>query len=154
MAQTSTQPSLPEAPPYLAYGATTLRFSHVGAGDLSRGLVPFYHYRIFVADLDVGHINFRVGDTDHVNLCAGHIGYGVAEPFRGRHYAYQACRALASFVRAVSRRVIITADPDNSASVRTIERLGAVFLDEIDVPENDPHFAHGARVKRRYLWSP
>ena len=151
---TSTQPTLPEAPPYLSYGAITLRFSHVGAGDFSRGLVPFYHYRIFVADLDVGHINFRVGDTDNVNLCAGHIGYGVAESFRGRHYAYQACRALASFVRAVSRRVIITADPENYASVRTIERLGAVFLDEIEVPENDPHFAHGARVKRRYQWSP
>jgi predicted acetyltransferase len=151
---TSTQPTLPEAPPYLSYGAATLRFSHVGAGDPSRGLVPFYHYRIFVADLDVGHINFRVGDTDHVNLCAGHIGYGVAEAFRGHNYAYQACRALASFVRAVSREVIITADPENSASLRTIERLGAVFLDEIEVPEHDPHFAHGSRLKRRYLWSP
>src|ERR1700677_294875 len=116
---TSTQPTLPEAPPYLSYGAATLRFSHVGAGDPSRGLVPFYHYRIFVADRDVGHINFRVGDTDHVQLCAGHIGYGVSEPFRGHGYALQACRALATFVRAVSPEVIITADPDNYASVRT-----------------------------------
>jgi predicted acetyltransferase len=151
---TSTEPTLPEAPPYLTYGAVTVRFSHLWAGDPRQALAPFYHYRIFVAGLDVGHINFRVGDSDHVNLYAGHIGYGVAEPFRGRHYAYQACRALASFVRSVLPMVIITADPDNCASLRTIERLGAVFLDEIEVPENDPHYATGSRVKRRYAWSP
>jgi tagatose 1,6-diphosphate aldolase len=151
---TSTEPTLPEAPPHLSYGDATLRFSHVGAGDPGRGLVPFYHYRIVVAELDVGHINFRVGDTEHVRLCAGHIGYGVSESFRGHGYAFQACRALASFVRTVSPDVIITADPDNYASLRTIERLGAVFLDEIEVPEHDPHYAHGSRVKRRYRWSP
>jgi len=147
-------PPLPEAPPYLSYGAATVRFFHVGAGDPGQGLVPFYHYRIFVANLDVGHVNFRVGDTEHVRLCAGHIGYGVCEPFRGHAYAYQACRALAPFVRAVSPEVIITADPDNHASVRTIERLGAVFLDEMAVPEHDPHYAQGSRVKWRYRWSP
>jgi hypothetical protein len=38
--------------------------------------------------------------------------------------------------------------------VRTIERLGAVFLDEIAIPKHDPHYAHGVRVKRRYQWSP
>jgi predicted acetyltransferase len=151
---TWTQTIPPGAPPHLSYAAATLRFSHVGAGDPERGLVPFYHYRIFVAEMDVGHINFRVGDTEHVRLCAGHIGYGVFESFRGHGYALQACRALAPFVREVSPEVIITANPDNHASLRTIERLGAQFLDEIPVAEHDPHYAHGARMKRRYLWSP
>ena len=151
---TSTQPTLPDAPPYLSYGAATVRFSHVGAGDPTHGLVPFYHFRIFVEDLDVGHINFRVGDTRHVQLCSGHIGYGISESFRGHGYAFQACCALACFVRTVSPEVIITADPDNYASLRTIERLGAVFLDETKVPEDDPHYALGSRVKRRYRWSP
>ena len=150
----STQPTLPEAPRYLFYGAAILRFSHVGAGAPERGLVPYYHYRIFVGELDAGHINLRVGDTQHVRLCAGHIGYGISESFRGHGYAYQACRALAPLVRAISPEVIITTDPDNYASVRTIERLGAVFLDEMAVPEDDPHFAQGSRVKRRYQWSP
>ena len=151
---TSTQQALPKAPPSLSSGAATLRFSHLGPGDPDRGLVPFYHYRIFVARIDVGHVNFRVGDTDHVRHCSGHIGYRIAEPFRGNGYAFQACRALAPFVRAVSSAVIITADPENAASLRTIERLGAIFLDEMQVPEYDPHYAAGSRFKRRYRWSP
>jgi len=149
-----TQPALPDAPPYLTYGAATLRFSHIGAGDPGRGMVPFYHYRIFVDNLDIGHINFRVGDTEHVLLCSGHIGYGISELFRGHGYALQACLALAPFVRMVSPEVIITAAPDNYASLRTIEHLGAQFLDETAVPEHDPHYEHGSRLKRRYHWSP
>ncbi len=146
--------ALPEPATQLAYAAVVLHFSRVAGGDPARGLVPFYHYRIFVADHDVGHINFRVGDTEHVRLCAGHIGYGIAEAFRGHSYAYQACRAIAPFVREIAPQVIISADPDNYASLRTIERLGAVLLDEIAVPEHDPHYEHGARFKRRYQWTP
>jgi hypothetical protein len=40
------------------------------------------------------------------------------------------------------------------ASRRTIERLGAEFIDEVPVPEHDPHYARGSRIKRRYLWKP
>jgi predicted acetyltransferase len=149
-----TQPALSRTRSHLSHGAATLRFDYKGAGDPSQGIVPFYHYRIIVAALDVGHINFRIGDTPHVRLYSGHIGYEISPPFRGHGYAFQACRALASFVRLFYRQVIITADPDNAASLRTIERLGAAFLDEIAVPESDPHYARGSRVKRRYQWSP
>lgn len=150
----TSQPDSAKARSHLSYAAVTLRFGYKGPGDPCRGMVPFYHYRIFVAELDVGHINLRVGDTEHVRLCAGHLGYGISEPFRGHGCAYQACRALAPLVRMFYSRVIITADPDNYASLRTIERLGAIFLDEIPVPEHDPHYEQGSRIKRRYQWSP
>ena len=146
---------LPVAPETLSAGEITLRFSRVVPGEPSRGFVPSYHYRILTRDgVDVGHINFRVGDTEHIRVCAGHIGFEITESFRGHGYALQACRALASFVRSVSGSVTITCDPDNAASMRTIERLGASFVDEVAVPAHDPHYQRGSRRKGRYLWNP
>jgi tagatose 1,6-diphosphate aldolase len=139
----------------LSAGDVTLRFRHVMPGDPARGFVPSFHFRILAADgSDAGHLNFRVGDTEHVRLCAGHIGFEIREAYRGRGYAGQACRAVAPFVRSICESVILTCDPDNAASRRTIERLGAEFMDEVPVPAHDPHFERGSRRKRRYLWRP
>lgn len=147
--------SLPKPPENLAAGDVVLRFERVVPGDPSRDFVPYYHFRILIADgLDVGHINFRVGDTEHVQVCAGHIGFEIAETFRGRGYALQACHALAPFVRSTYKSVTITCDPDNHASRRTIENLGAQFVDEVPVLSHDPHYQRGSRVKRRYRWTP
>ncbi|MDB6151747.1 MAG: GCN5-related N-acetyltransferase [Chthoniobacteraceae bacterium] len=119
------------------------------------GLVPFYQFRIQVGGMfDVGKLNFRVGGTEHVRLYVGHIGYEVLEPFRGHGYAEQACRAAAPLVRLIYRSVIITSDPDNYASLSTIERLGAVFLEEVSVPPRDSQYLAGSRRKRRYRWTP
>jgi tagatose 1,6-diphosphate aldolase len=139
----------------LAFDQVRLRFVQITPSDAPRGLVPFYHFRIITPDnQDAGHINFKVGDTDHVRLCVGHIGFAVNEAFRGRGLAYQACRAIAPFVRSIYTTAIITADPDNHASIRTIERLGASFVDEVPVPKHDPQYQRGSRRKKRYNWTP
>ena len=112
-----------------------------------RGLVSFYHFRIFVEEMDVGHINFRVGDTEHVRLCAGHIGYGILESFSGHGYALQGLpRARALCARCFNPM-------SSSPLTRTTTRPCAPsngsarsFLDEIPVAEHDPHYAHGARA--------
>lgn len=146
--------SLPTPPDGLAFESVSLRFVRLVSADPKRGLVPYYHFSIHASVPDVGHINLRVGDTEHVRLYAGHIGYAVQEPFRGHRYAFQACRALAPFVRSLYAAVIITSDPGNHPSLRTIERLGATFINEVPVPPNDPHFQGGSRMKRRYHWAP
>src|SRR5215471_12203507 len=131
--------SLPIPPDTLSAGDVSLRFVKVVPGEPARGLVPFYNFLVLAADgSEVGHINFRVGDTAHVRVCAGHIGFGIKEAFRGHGYALQACQAIAPFVFSVYDAVIITCDPDNEASRRTIERLGASFIDEVAVPAHDP----------------
>lgn len=145
----------PFPPKDLAFDQVSLFFICILPGTPSLGLVPAYHFHIIEpGDADAGHINFRIGDTPHILQCAGHIGYEVAEPFRGHHYAYQACQAIAPFIRTFYDDVTITCNPDNIPSRRTIERLGATFLDEVPVPQNDPHYLSGARIKRRYLWKP
>jgi tagatose 1,6-diphosphate aldolase len=155
MAAPATIEAFPVPPADLSCDQVRLRFVSVVPGDPSRGLVPFYHFRILTAEgQDAGHINFKVGDTDHVRFCVGHIGFAVSEAFRGRGLAYQACRAIAPFVRSIYTTAIITSDPDNHASIRTIERLGASFVDEVDVPLHDPQYQRGSRRKKRYHWTP
>ena len=142
-------------PADLSHGGVQLRFVKVVPGEPKRGFVPYYHFRILAPDgPDVGHINFRVGDTEHVRICAGHVGFEVIESHRGHGYALRACQAIAPFVASVYDAVIITCDPDNLASQRTIERLGACLVDEVDVPPHDPHYQRGSRRKRRYRWEP
>ena len=145
---------MPPPPVNLAFGAVKLRFERITPGDPSRGMVPAYHFRILApCGADAGHINFRVGDTEHVLNSAGHIGYEVKAPFRGHGYAGDACGALAPFVRTVYSSVILTCDPDNTASRRIIERLGAEFLEEVTLLPHDPQYQGGSRFKRRYRWA-
>jgi len=146
---------LPTAPASMSHGGVTVVFSRITGGDEARGFVPGYHFKIFNDQSEeVGHLNFRVGDTEHVRLAAGHIGFEVAERHRGNRYATKACIAAASWISEVSGTVLITVDPDNLPSILTIERIGATFLDEVDVPPNDPHFLRGSVRKRRYRWEP
>ena len=147
--------SLPIPPESLSSGEILLRLSRIVPGVASRGFVPYFHFRVIARDgSDVGHINFRVGDTEHVRFCAGHVGFEIFETFRGHGYALQACRAIAPFVRSIYQSVTITCDPDNDASRRTLERLGAEFVDEVVVPSPDPHHDQRSRIKRRYRWTP
>ncbi len=146
---------LPPADLALSCGRVSLRFSKILPGDAAKGFAPGYHFRVLIADgTDAGHINFRVGDSEHVRLIAGHIGYEIAEGHRGHGYAFEACRAIAPFVRKFYASVIITSDPENIASVKTIEKLGASFIDEVPIPPHDSHYLRGSRTKRRYAWRP
>lgn len=139
----------------LRFDAVVLALADTMAGDVARGLMPSFHFRITFASLDVGHLNLRVGTSPHVEFVAGHLGYAIDERHRGHGYAYQACRAIEPLVRVVNDgSAILTCDPDNHASRRTIERLGATFLGEHPVPPHDPAYARGSRVKFRYRWTP
>lgn len=142
-------------PPRLQFGDVSLALDQIVPADEGKGLVPFYRFHIVLPDGSIaGHLNFRVGDNEHIRFFAGNIGYTVQEGFRGHGYAYQACRAVEPFVRSIYESVIITCDPENSASRRTIEKLGCDFLEKILVPPHDPQYARGSSRKLRYRWTP
>ncbi len=142
-------------PQDMAYGEVKLRFDGVVPAQPEHGLSPYYHFRVLSSEgVDVGHLNFRVGDSEHVLMYAGHIGFEIEEAFRGHHYAFQACCALGPFVRQIYPAVIITCNPDNHPSRKTIEKLGATFINEVAVPAHDIVYQQGARWKRRYEWKP
>lgn len=147
--------TLPKAPASLSHDGVTIVFDRMTEGDKARGFVPGYRFKILnEVGEEVGHLNFRVGDSEHVRMAAGHVGFEIAERHRGSGYAGKACLAAAPWIAKVSGTVLITADPENLPSLRTIERIGAEFLDEVDVPKGDPHYLRGSFRKRRYQWRP
>lgn len=146
---------LPLPPLDLAYGGVRLSYSNILPGEPEFGVVPSYHFRIVDVDgTDFGYLNIRIGTTEHVRLYAGHIAYAIEQAHRGHDYAGQACRAVARFVRTLYPETILTTNPGNHASIRTIEKLGAEFIEELRVPSYDPSYLGGARWKRRYRWRP
>lgn len=143
-------------PPAMALHAegVALHFSKVVV-PLNRGQAPYYHFRILAGTRDVGHINLRIGESEHVLQIVGHVGYGIRKRHRGKHYALLACLALAPFARTIGPEIIITCAPENHASRRTIERLvGGRRGETVSVPPADPHYRRGARTKLRFRWIP
>jgi predicted acetyltransferase len=99
-----------------------------------------------------GGIGLRIGDSEELRLYSGHIGYHVYPPFRGRHYAERSCRLLLPLARQHGlTHLWITCNPDNIASRRTCERLGARLVDTVPIPPSHPFHARGEREKCRFV---
>jgi len=87
----------------------------------------------------MGRIRLRVGWNDDIIKFAGQVGYAVEPAFRGRRYAGRACRLLLPLARQHGlEQLWITCQPDNLASRRTLQRLGAEFTGVLDVPLEYP----------------
>ena len=128
-------------------------------GDAGRGRVPSYHFWMrlraengFVPPvLMAGGIGLRIGSTSDLEMYLGHLGYNVFPPARGRHLAERACRLLLPLARAHGMSMLwITCNPDNWASRRTCERLGAELVEIVPLPEKHPLYLRGERHKCRY----
>ncbi|MCH2547995.1 MAG: GNAT family N-acetyltransferase [Alphaproteobacteria bacterium] len=142
---------LPPAPDKILHEKVHLLSRKVVPENKEKGLSPYYHFRIHLLDgADIGHINFRIGETSHIINTAGHIGYEIKPQFRGHSYSYYACLAILPFVKSMYSSIILTSDPDNIASIKIIEKLGSTYLNEVQVPRNDPAYGSGAQAKQRY----
>jgi len=126
-------------------------------GDARCGIVPAYHFlmRLTPAHTSplpvVGGMGVRIGSTADLQLYLGNIGYHVFPPARGRHLAERACRLILPLMAKHRMQTVwITCNPDNAASRRTCERLGAVLVDTVDLPETHPLYLRGERRKCRY----
>ena len=85
-----------------------------------------------------GSISLRIGHSLNLDRYLGHIGYHVLPPARGHHFAERACRLILPLARAHGHEHLwITCNPDNLASRRTCERLGARYVDVVNVPKDN-----------------
>lgn len=110
-------------------------------------LLPQYEPPVVIA----GGCSMRVGNTRDVEMYFGHIGYHVYPPARGHHYSERACRLLLPLARAHGMKTIwITTNPENAASRRTCERLGAELVEIVDVPPTNVLHQRGEVRKCRY----
>src|SRR4051812_45984426 len=127
--------------------------------DAAAGRVPAYHFWMrldsAVGDPPIqiaGGLGLRIGTNREIELYSGNIGYHVYPPARGHHYAERACRLALPLARRHGMRLIwITCNPDNTASRRTCERLGAKLIDTVPIPRDHPFRSRGETAKCRYL---
>lgn len=122
-------------------------------GDPARELVPSYKFemRLVGTETRVGNVELRIGDTHHLVMYGGHLGYSVLPRYRGNRYAARSCALLLPLARQHGmERIWITCNPDNLASKRTCEILGADLVETVDVPSNTAAYRKGERQKLRY----
>ncbi len=95
----------------------------------------------------VGMIDCRTVLTDFLRQYGGHIGYCIRPTERRKGYAKEQLRlALETYRAAGEERVLITCDPENPASERTILANGGVLENEIP---DEPGLG-GSGIVRRY----
>lgn len=117
--------------------------------------IPAYLFDIVHHDgTRIGQIDLRIGTTQSLIMYGGQIGYGIDRPFRGNGYAAQACLLLKSVaIESGFEELWITCNPDNLASIKTCEKIGARFVEQVDVPQDTELWYRGDREKLRFLWS-
>ncbi len=98
-----------------------------------------------------GGLSLRIGHTMNLETYIGHIGYTVYPPARGNHYAERAVRLILPLAKRHGMESLwITCNPENAASRRTCERLGAVMVDIVDLPMDHNLYQKGERKKCRF----
>lgn len=123
----------PDAPPALdeagcaAFVAERVRYADP-ATPLPAGRVSCTSFWIVEDDAVVGFLAVRHELTEALREDGGHIGYSVRPAARGRGHAGRALRLGLGHAAALGiDRVLLTCDPANAASRRTIERAGGVL---------------------------
>ena len=108
--------------------------------------LPVYYFSICLPDgTKIGNCDLRIGHNEKTYI-GGNIGYGIYPPYRGHHYAAEACILL--FRQARKHHLdylIITCDPGNRASARICELAGGRYLETVPIPEDNEMYAEGKR---------
>lgn len=118
----------------------------------SLNFVPSYYYHICdnLTDEVMGYIDLRVGYNENTYY-GGNIGYTVYEQYRGNHYAAKACLLLFEWAKKLGMSlIIITCNPDNTASRRTCEYVGGKLEKIVNLPPHNDMYKEGERQKCIY----
>lgn len=134
--------------------SVVLKLRKVTEPDPIRGWAPAEFYDMMVADQAVGSIQLRLGNTEAMRLYGGQVGYDVEPEHRGHGYASAALTELVAIAgRHGFEKLWITCRPDNIASWRTLEKVGASYVETVAVPPTSDLYARGDLEMRRYRLS-
>lgn len=136
-------------------GEIELRLAKDVAADPTRNWLRTLHYDIVVVDTEVvvGRIEMRIGYTYDVEHYGGHLGYYIKPEARGNHFAARACKLLKAVAREFGMDALwITCSPENDASRKTCELIGARLIEIVNLPADNDQYLKGHRQKCRYQW--
>lgn len=112
--------------------------------------VPTVYYDIYLHDSDikVGKCDLRL-KIDERMYYYGHIGYSILPKWRGHSYAYYACLIMFRLAKEEFglKELIVTCNPDNVPSYKTLRKLGGELLAVVPIPKNHELYYYGDRHK-------
>ena len=123
--------------------------------------VPTIFYDIYVSGTNLGTnlgtnpSGTKVGKcdlrlkNDGFMYYYGNVGYNIIESQRGHHYAYYACKVLFKIAKEEfgMKELIITCNPDNEASYKTLKKLKGDLIDIAQIPYDHELYEKGDRFK-------
>ena len=131
----------------------TIRKRHYFSEEETDDRIPYVAYDICFGKKVVGDIQLSLIMNDYMYYY-GHIGYHIYYFCRGHRYAYKACLLLGKIAKEEfgMKELIITTDPDNLASLKTIQRLNASFIEKVRVPKGHDLYKRKEKEKLIYNW--
>jgi tagatose 1,6-diphosphate aldolase len=140
--------------PGLADEVLELRMAEGFTADPERAPTYLFDIMLRGTSTRVGQLLLRLDREDPgLALFAGHIGVEIAPEHRGQRHASRAIRLLGPLARGHGfTELWLTTSPDNLASRRTLERLGAQYVDTVEIPADSDMRGLGLHEVRRYRW--
>ena len=115
--------------------------------------VPAYRFKMMdtVRNVEMGAIDLRIGNTQHIVMYGGHIGYSVFPPLSWPPVVARGV-ACCCHLRVLDElgTLWITCNPDNFASRRSCELAGLELVEIVDLPPDTDMYQEGEREKCRY----
>lgn len=112
--------------------------------------VPTVFYDIYLSGTKqrLGKCDLRL-KNDGFMYYYGNIGYNILESQRGHHYAYYACKILFKIAKEEfdMQELIITCNPDNDASYKTLKKLKGDLVAVAQIPYDHELYEKGDRFK-------
>jgi predicted acetyltransferase len=114
-----------------------------------------YIYKIILKSTKkhIGYCDLRTGHNISLYYL-GNIGYRIFPEYRGHGYAYRASLLLFKLARNLEMDyIIITVSPENTASIKTIEKLNCEYVETTDVPVWHSLYRNNEKVKMIYRYN-
>lgn len=117
--------------------------------------IETYVYDIVVPELErtVGRCEYRIEEGRELRYY-GNIGYVIYVPYRGHNFAYKACLALIGLMKSKIKglnEIVITCNPENIASKKTIQKLGCQYIETLDIDPDHELYHMGDVQKEVYI---
>lgn len=91
----------------------------------------------FLDGVIVGRCSIRHTLNDYLRQIGGHLGYGVAPPFRRQGCGKQLFRAGRELLKNLGNtEALMSCAPDNIPSRKLIENAGGILIDEVIDPSD------------------
>jgi predicted acetyltransferase len=139
---------------FLTDGEIDLMLQSKTPQDENTGYVPAYKYAIALHNSTdkIGSISIRIGSNEKLEY-GGHIGYSINKACRGNHYAGKACSLIKQVALAHGMyRLVTSCNPNNIASRKTCEYIGAKLLGIYEIPSDFELYRQGERYACKFEW--